>query len=175
MAVSRFLILAVSLTVSQGCGAVQSTQVTLIDSQLQMIRVLRYEATLGGELSAQAGLCIDERMANHGLIPPADALALSPRALTQLRRSAEACALSKRGEESADPSDSSSTFRAVGELRVNLVSLREFAEKLRKGRLCIREVVDEGAMRNCVVASTGAQPTPQEWQQWMVLYRTSRS
>ena len=171
----RFLILTASLTAAQGCSAVESTEVTLIDPRLQVIRVLQYEAMLGGELSAQAGLCIDERMTKPGLVSLANVEALSPRALAHLRRSAETCVLAEKVGETDDPSGGGSATRAVGDLRANLVNLREFAEKLRKVRPCLTSAQDIDTMRSCVVASTGAQPTPAEWQQWVALYRTSRS
>jgi hypothetical protein len=170
----RLLVFAITFLASLGSLAAEDPPATLIDQSQQLLRVLRYEAELGSELSPRTALCVDEGMAKHGLILLSRDEVFSRRAQAQLRKSADACALAEQQHARASQPDADATTRAVGELRTSLAGLFEFSEKLRKVKPCLDGTRSVDALESCVVAVTGVKPSPEEWQRWIVLNQRSQ-
>jgi hypothetical protein len=144
----------------------------------QLIRVLRYEVYVGKPLTAETGLCLDQRLGARTSTWASDGAKPSPSQMALISSTAAACAKDTAVATDLPPAFQAPTRSVALEAplvkagRGWLQGLQAFAAKRQLLEPCWRQAKEFEAFLGCYANSTGALPGAGEQAQWAALFQT---
>jgi hypothetical protein len=131
---------------------------------VRLQRLLQYELLLGVTLPVDTALCVDAALSGAWVLPGTARQELSPMVPERVRQAAETCEAARQPEDRR----LAAKLRARAEQQLEAAAWAE--ERLPKARACLALSADISALRDCVTAALGTQPSEADWRRWTALF-----